>query len=372
MKIYFTILLFSCFIFSCKKENTLLSDTDDPAIFLDQYGRQLILHGLNTGSKVPAINPWIIESDVDREDKEFGFNFVRYYIVWEGIEPEKDVYDETYLDRVQERINWYTSRGMYVMIDMHQDLYSIKFGGDGAPEWAIQANGYPVNTANPYGNLWFLKSLDPAVGAAFQNFWKYTTYKELQDHYIKAWQKVADRFKSNPYVMGYDMMNEPYAGDLGLSISGNFEKIQLKQFYDRLIPSIRAIDNQKYLIFEPTSLGNNQGLPCNLLKINDPRSIQRLAFAPHCYPLFVEANPGPYDNEGRQELNNWKRERTKDIKMQNCPLIIGEIGLSPDLPNFDEYLDDAFNFTDFVEGGWAYWASGLGGWAPLKDRKSVV
>jgi endoglycosylceramidase len=64
-------------------------------------------------------------------------------------------------------------------------------------------------------------------------------------------------------------------------------------------------------------------------------------------------------------MNNWKRERSKDIKFQNCPIIIGEIGLSPDLPGFDEFLDDAFDYTDQVEGGWSYWFNSRGGWGPL-------
>jgi len=126
--------LICAFAFSCKKENTDTSFIEDPSIFQDQYGRQLILHGLNTISKNPAdyYQFPFFETDVEKEDKEYGFNFVRYGIIWDGIEPQKDSFDNTYLDRVEERVNWYTSRGMYVMLDMHQDWYSYEFGGSGA------------------------------------------------------------------------------------------------------------------------------------------------------------------------------------------------------------------------------------------------
>ncbi len=359
-----------CILFSCKKESSLSPYKEDPSIFQDQYGRQLILHGLNTGSKDPASDHWIQDTDVDKEDKQFGFNFVRYLMLWEGIEPQKGVFDEAYLDRIEQRVKWYTSRGMYVLLDMHQDLYSIKFGGDGAPEWAIQANGLPVSPNNPYGNLWFLKNLDPALVAAFQNFWKYSAYKELQDHYILAWKKVAKRFKDNPYVIGYDLMNEPYAGDLGMNVSGTFEKTQLKEFYDRLIPAIRSVDQNKYLFFEPTSLGVNSGLFSSLPKINDTRAIPKLAYAPHCYPLFIEAAPGPYGAAERQQLKEWQWERSKEIKKQNCPMIIGEVGIDPAQAGFDSYLHDVCNYMDSVQGGWTYWFNGLGGWSPLNNDGS--
>ncbi|MBX7262348.1 MAG: hypothetical protein K1X26_11890, partial [Chitinophagales bacterium] len=82
-------LLFS----SCKKENdgkriAQNKFVEDPSIIQDQYGRQLILHGLNTSASAksdPLGSPWITEADVDREAIDFGFNFVRYLIFWDGI-----------------------------------------------------------------------------------------------------------------------------------------------------------------------------------------------------------------------------------------------------------------------------------------------
>ena len=204
---------------------------------VDEYGRTLILHGWNTSSSAkghPERQPWIVESDVEREAVEFGNNFVRYLIFWDGVEPERGVYDETYLDKVEERVNWYTSRGMYVMLDMHQDLYSIVFGGDGAPEWALETDGHPIETE--IGGPWWLANLNPAVIACWTNFWSYSEHTYLQDHYIAMWQKVVERFKDNPYVLGYDLMNEPWGGDLVKAfVSGDFERKQLTAFYERLI-----------------------------------------------------------------------------------------------------------------------------------------
>ena len=151
----------------------------------DQFGRQLILHGLNTSSSAkgePLRNPWIAESDVEREATEYGFNVVRYLIFWDAIEPQKDQFDQAYIDRIETRVNWYTSRRMYVLLDMHQAA--------------------PLEL--PGGTPWWLKNIDPTVVNSWINFWQYTNHKDLQDHYILAWQKIAERFKDNPYVIGYD------------------------------------------------------------------------------------------------------------------------------------------------------------------------
>ena len=49
---------------------------------------------------------------------------------------------------------------------MHQDLWSERFGGEGAPDWATLDDGQPfVPTPFPYAYL------QPAVGRSFTSFW---------------------------------------------------------------------------------------------------------------------------------------------------------------------------------------------------------
>jgi aryl-phospho-beta-D-glucosidase BglC (GH1 family) len=59
----------------------------------------------------------------------------------------------------------------------------------------------------------------------------------------KAWQKVAEHFKGNKYVIAYDLLNEPWVGNQirnpFLLIPGVAEKVKLQKFYDRLSESIR-------------------------------------------------------------------------------------------------------------------------------------
>ena len=372
MKPLYIFLLFSFIIFSCKKENTT-TFTEDPTIIQDQFGRQLILHGLNTSSsaKSEALrNPWISESDVDREDKEFGFNFVRYLIFWDAIEPQKDNFDAAYLDRVEQRVNWYTSRGMYVMLDMHQDLYSIFLGGDGAPEWACRTNGAtPISL--PGGSPWWLKNIDATVVNSWINFWQYTNHKDLQDHYILAWKKVAERFKNNPYVIGYDLMNEPWGGDvIKVFLTGEFERVQLTAFYNRLIPALRKTDPNKYIFFEPLPAPVTFGAPTNLINVKDTRSSSRIVYAPHCYPYDTHEGLG-YTATSKNQLRDWERERGKDTKRYgNIPLVCGEFGLSPSQAGFADYLSDFNAMSDRNLWHWTYWSNDLGGWSPLNADRS--
>ena len=129
-------ILVSFMLGACKKDFQQQYITDD-------QGRALILHGLNvSGSSkyYPDRVGWTGKDDILRMNRDWGFNFARMLVLWDGLEPEKGVLDEAYLDRIAERLDWYQEAGIKVVLDMHQDLYSIKFGGDGAPLWAIEDN----------------------------------------------------------------------------------------------------------------------------------------------------------------------------------------------------------------------------------------
>ncbi|MBB5018472.1 hypothetical protein HNQ59_001761 [Chitinivorax tropicus] len=340
----------------------------------DSQGRALILHGLNTsnGAKHSGDHmSWVTESDVEREANEWGFNFVRLLVFWGAIEPEKGVYNYQYLDEVQKRVEWYTRRGMHVLIDMHQDMYGYGVGGNGAPAWATETDGHKLGSFN-VGQFWWLKNLDPAVIAAFKNFWEYRDHPELQEHYIAAFQLVAQRFRSNPGVIGYDLMNEPHGGDLGKAISGDFQRTWLADFYKRLIPKLRAIEPDKYLFFEPQAFGINFGFPAALPKIEDTRSgDNKLVYAPHLYPVFQHEGV-KYSDIDRKQMRDWSKYRAQEMDLHGTPLVVGELGGSEQMPNLHQYLDDALTMLDDMGAGWAYWSSDPGEWGPVNaDRQEM-
>ncbi|PIZ27237.1 MAG: hypothetical protein COY46_00720, partial [Chloroflexi bacterium CG_4_10_14_0_8_um_filter_46_9] len=109
--------------------------------FKDEQGRVVILRGVNVAgnSKVPPFIPFADAALLDPL-KEWGMNVIRLVLIWEAIEPEPGKYNERYIDAMETLVNAAGERGIYVILDMHQDMFSRYLNGgcgDGAPSWAI-------------------------------------------------------------------------------------------------------------------------------------------------------------------------------------------------------------------------------------------
>jgi endoglycosylceramidase len=342
-------ILVSFMLCACNKDFQQQYITDD-------QGRALILHGLNvSGSSkyYPDRVGWTKKDDILRMSGEWGFNFARMLVLWDGLEPEKGVFDETYLDRIAERLDWYQEAGIHVVLDMHQDLYSIHFGGDGAPDWAVEDNGLTYEGQEP----WYMNYVDPAVMAAFGNFWDYRNpkYSYLQEHYTMAVMKLVERFKDHPAVIGYDLMNEPFSGYHRPLL---FESQVLKPFYERLATAIRTLDNDNWVFFEPMALGCNQGTKSGLGVVNDTRSDgPKLAYFPHLYTIDLDT-ANKYSGNGWILL--WESNRREETKKQDAPMLIGELGVMSTVNGASEYLKEAMAMADRSTSGWAYWSYDAG------------
>ena len=214
--------------------------------------RRPILHGVNVVYKHPPFLP--PEDEFGAADADaiaaLGFNTVRLGFIWEGMQPERPeaggpAVDEAYLDRYAELVELLTSRGIYVLIDSHQDLYSSVFGGEGAPPWAVLDYGFPYFPGISYwsANYFF----QPAIWLAFESFW--TNRAGIQHAYIDMWRVLAERFAGNPMVLGYEIMNEPWPGTDFLNGTKNAAK--LESFYRQAIEAIRTVDDTHMIFWEP-------------------------------------------------------------------------------------------------------------------------
>ncbi len=104
--------------------------------FKDSFDRHIILSGINKVNKDKKMN--YIDNDSlssYAQLNKYGFNCICLGVIWDGVEPEPGKYDEKYLDKLEEIVIWAAQNGIYVLLDMHQDLYSVLYS-DGAPEWA--------------------------------------------------------------------------------------------------------------------------------------------------------------------------------------------------------------------------------------------
>src|SRR6202011_1147470 len=103
--------------------------------------------------------------------------------------------------------------GIVSMLDFHQDLFNEAFQGEGAPDWAVQTGGLAnLRLGFPRNYL-----ADPALQHALDQFWANAAGPGgvgLQDRYAAAWAHVAARFRDNPAVLGYELLNEAWPGTL--------------------------------------------------------------------------------------------------------------------------------------------------------------
>jgi endoglycosylceramidase len=351
------------------------------AFVTDDQGRALILHGLNVSSSAkdhPQRMPWIDREQALRISRDWGFNGVRFLIFWDAVEPAPGVYDEAYLDRVAERVDWLGEAGIHVILDMHQDVYG-KFGidgrplgFDGAPSWAARTDGLPHRIAEP----WALTYIQQGVRRAFDNFWDdQGTNADLQQHYAAMWAHVAARFADHPAVIGYDLMNEPYAGSAAAgnlagipfgnaAASAAFQTGPFHRFNQRMVDAIRAVDEDSWIFFEPLAFAVNSGGASELPPLDDPRDGDpRLVYYPHLYSVGAEVS-NFFDPDNDPEVDAWVAQAPHDMEKYDAPMMVGEFGF-PWRGNGNPlgYLDRLLDHFDDLASGWMYWSHDIGGWS---------
>lgn len=356
-------------------------ESPETRFIVDDCGRVVILRGVNVESSSKGdtqAGEHLPESGLDGQSTlhRWGWNSVRFLVFWGALEPEDGRFDDEYLDRVQRWLDWYEDNGIHVVLDMHQDLYAWKVGGNGAPDWAVDTKG--KEPAPPVeGQPWFLKGADPAVQNAYQSFWNPTEgQRDLKKDYLEALSHLAERFADHPAVIGIDVMNEPsFAnGDLGATLAiqpqaaaGEFVNPNLTTFMQGGIDAVRAHDDDAWVMVEPTSLLNAFPYAGDLDfgALVDPRSgPPRLAYAGHLYQQQVHDGQGYPEND--PYLATWESLRAAEADEMHGALWIGEWGGSPDQPRMDAYVDELTDMADRLMAGWAFWSWDPGGWSPVE------
>lgn len=99
--------------------------------FVDDQDRVVLFRGTNA---VMKSFPWIPNQKFNDMTNltqvvnlsKWGFNVVRLGLMWSGLMPERDVINQTYLNEMVNIIDQLGSFGIYVIIDLHQDMLSSK------------------------------------------------------------------------------------------------------------------------------------------------------------------------------------------------------------------------------------------------------
>ena len=145
--------------------------------------------------------------------KQWGFNVVRLGFMWSGLYPTApDSINQTYVTEMMKIVNLLEEYGMYVIIDLHQDMLSSQFASyDGAPLWILEQlakpkHAYPWPFKNPY--LGFTAYVTEACGFAFQCL--YSNKNNFEDYFQQYWVSTAQIFNRTSSVLAYELINEPW------------------------------------------------------------------------------------------------------------------------------------------------------------------
>lgn len=182
--------------------------------FTDDVGRQVLLRGVNAGKKSGDFLAPHTQADVEALVKATGVNVVRLYVAWRAIAPAPGRFDEAYLAAVRERAQRWSNAGVYVLVDMHQDVWGGPITSHGAPDWAtlVKTGGLKL----PPGSPWQMSYIDPRVWGSFEALWSNKivpgTGRGLQDHYADAWVALVGALEGVKRIVGYDLINEPFIG----------------------------------------------------------------------------------------------------------------------------------------------------------------
>ncbi|MBI3553267.1 MAG: cellulase family glycosylhydrolase [Elusimicrobia bacterium] len=319
-------------------------------VLRDALGRQLLLRGINLSerSKRPPFAGWLKPEHVDAIAR-MGFDHVRFLLTWEAVEPKDGLFDEAYLDRVREELSWFEARGIYVVLDMHQDQFSRRFGGDGMPDWVHLPDKFPwfPNVIAPFP----FNYINPKVIANFASFFH---AKEKRRRLAGAWAHVVSRLKDSKAVIGYDLLNEPFPG---VGLPWRFEARELSTLYKEITEAIREQDKDRVIFLEPQALAavfpftglktpGPSRFPFAAIKPSDPNAV----YAPHWYDPFVDIRA----ILGMKPNYDGNRDRTADafdnLRRQaqslGLPLWLGEYGMERDRSGSDQYVRDHADLMD--------------------------
>lgn len=301
---------------------------------VDALGREVLLRGVNVNSfaeywasnDFPTTFPFV-ESDADLM-ASIGWNAVRLLLSWSRVEPAPGAYDEAYLDEIEDAVAVLAERGIYTVIDLHQDAWGATlaarpdescrtgtapaFGWDGAPAWATLDDGAPRCTTAG------LRESSPAVRNAWAAFWRDDEGPGgvgIRTRYARMLGHVAARFADEAAVAGYDLMNEPNAFTAD-------ELAGLAALYEESLREIRDAEAAAggfphLVLFEPSALWSAVGQ-------GPPPSFDHdanVVYAPHIYT-------GGFDN-GPIGAAAFEVARQEAGLFGGAPVLTGEWGSDP-------------------------------------------
>ncbi len=260
-------------------------------------------------------NYWT-EADFDYCE-EIGINCIRLPFWYKNLVGEDGQLKEDWYERFDWFVQEAAERNIYTILDFH-----------GAPG---SQNGSDHSGVDGHNNKMAASQFFFGKNAA--------AYQEL---YYQLWEIIAEHYKDNPWVAGYDLLNEPYCT---YRYSTNIPEQELREhlwdIYDVAYDRIRAIDSEHMIIM---------GATWDPVDLPDPAAYEweNVMYEYHNY-LYDD-----YDNVGGQQISNMKK-KLDAIKLENynVPSLLGEFSYFNNLDAWDEGMK-LINDTGISWTTWTY------------------
>ena len=221
--------------------------------------------------------------------------------------------DPASLDAIQlidKLLGWCASNGLYVVLDLHA---------------APGAQGTDTNISD---------ALQP------NDFWNQPIYQDITN---RLWATVATRYKNDPRVAMYDLINEPN------NVPGGYPggNLAIKAALQRLINTVRATGDQHLLLLEGNGYGNNY----DYMEKRNFTNTANLVYNAHRYdspnyPLSNDVNATGGSANQLGLIGNMTRFRTDN----DVPIWVGETG-----ENSNAWMGEAARNVYSVGIGWCHW-----------------
>ena len=102
--------------------------------FTDEKGRTRLFNGMNIDDKLIDRDSfrYNLDDEFFKKFRMYGLDFIRLAVTWQNLEPRAGEYNESYLKSIDGIFERAVKHGVYILLDLHQDLYSGFDGVGGA------------------------------------------------------------------------------------------------------------------------------------------------------------------------------------------------------------------------------------------------
>ena len=197
-----------------------------------------------------------------------------------------------------------------------------------------------------------------------------------QDAWVEMWRYTAERYRDNPIVAGYKLMNEPNASAVLLDMYEPDEfyadyagtLYDWNQLHPRIVAGIREVDPNTPILVSGPCWSGVRWFPY-LQPTDDPRTVYVVhQYEPqgqytHQEPDGENTYPGVFDTNWDGEDDQFDRAwldnllSTVDTFMatHGMPVAVGEYGVARWVPGGAEYMDDQMDLFEQRGMNYALW-----------------